>query len=72
MTVFKGKKKNGRRGVDLSEALGEEGGFCLHCVQTDGLSLQILSCPCDLSAGLLRGVRGQRASLFNVGKESTG
>lgn len=59
-------------GADLSEALGKKGGFCLHCVQTDGLSLQI-SCPCDLSAGLLRGATGGRASLlFNIGKESTG
>lgn len=51
------KRKRGSDGKNLSESLLRRFGFCLilYCLQTSWLLLQILSCPNDLPAGLLRG-----------------
>ena len=58
---FKGKRRK-----NFSELWGQEVGFCIifHCVQTAWLLifLQMLSCPADLPAGLLRGCWRWRAS----------
>ena len=56
MIVF--KRKNGGRKKNLSESSRQEVGFSIECRLAD--SLQMLSCPCDLSAGLLREAVGGR------------